>query len=258
MAAYARQFAELGRVSASVRYFGVPETPPTLVRVPVETAERALRALAARSDVDPSDIAVLGTAKGGEYALLAAATYPEITSVVAIGPTPFAWFGLGEGGEPFGCSWSLDGRTLPCVPEDEAAAKALRSKWSTREALSFRMLYEASRKQADLVRAAFFPLERIRGPVLCLSGDDDRVWNSRVHCELAMKHLKQKGHAYPDRAESYPDAGHLFYVARKGPATAINELQFSSFRMAFGGTPEADTRAAQTAWPAIERFLATP
>jgi len=251
----ARELAARGRVCASVRYFGAPGTPSALVRVPLELGGAALRFLRERDDVEPSELALFGSSKGGEYALLVAAHYPEVTAVAVVGAAPFAWFGLGEDGQPMGCSWTHEERTLPCVPEEEKASLLLRSKASAGEPLSFRPLYEASRKQRDLVKAATIPVERIHGPVLCLAGDDDRYWNSRAHCELLLNRLKERGHAHADRARGYPGAGHLFVAARQGPGAALNVLERQSFRIALGGSPEADARSAREAWTELEGFL---
>jgi dienelactone hydrolase len=119
-------------------------------------------------------------------------------------------------------------------------------------------LNEASRVAAppETLDAAFFPLERIRGPILCLAADDDQIWNSSLHCELALAHLHAHRHQFADAMISYPEAGHLFLNAESGPGSAMNRIQTASFEMVFGGTPEGDARAAADAWPRIHAFLA--
>jgi uncharacterized protein len=253
---WAEIFAARGYVATTVAYFGVEGTPRTLVEVPVEIAGRALSSVTERADVDRSRIAVLGRSKGGEYALLVASTYPEVRAVVAYVPTPFAWFGLGEGGMPTGCSWSRGTKPLACVAQDAAAGRQIGAMFMAHETISFRESYEKSRADQSAVDKAFFPLERIAGPVLCLAADDDRIWNSRAHCESAIAYLREHGHAFADRMISYPGAGHLFLSATSGPASAMSSAQLGSFRIAFGGTPDADARAADAAWAEIHAFLA--
>jgi dienelactone hydrolase len=251
----AEDFSRHGYVALSVAYFGAPGTQPTLVDVPVETAGDALHMIAARDDVDADRIAVMGSSKGGEYALLAASTYPEAKAVVAVVPSPFAWFGLGQWSAPTGCSWSRGGKTLPCVPQDAEAGRDVWQRMTAHQPVAFRAAYEQSRKDGRRVEAAVFPIERIDGPVLCLAADDDQIWNSRVHCELAMTYLSKHEHPHADRMISYPDAGHLFLLARQGPQSARNSAHIQSFEMLFGGTPEGDARAATDAWAQIDRFL---
>jgi len=256
MSKTAAAFAEHGYVATSVVYFGTAGSPETLVEVPVEIGGRAVQALARRADVEAAHVAVMGSSKGGEYALLVASTYPEVKAVVGYVQSPFSWFGLGERSMPTGCSWSRAGQPLACVHQDHAAGQAIWRQMQAGEPVAFRVSYEASRAvQADAVRAAFFPLERIDGPVLCLAGDDDQMWNSRAQCELAMTYLHERGHPYADRMISYPNAGHLFIIADRGPSSALNAVHEGSFEMRFGGTPDADAAAGSAVWPVIYAFL---
>ena len=118
-------FAAHGYVAVTVAYFGLPGLPKYLVNVPVEIVGRALRAVAARRDVNPAEIGIFGGSKGGEFALLAASTYPQIKAVVADVPSPVAFMGLGANDIPSGCSWSYRGKTLPCVPVSPDASAAI-------------------------------------------------------------------------------------------------------------------------------------
>jgi dienelactone hydrolase len=257
MSRSAAKFAAHGYVTASVSYFGSPGQQKTLVDVPIETVGAAVAALAKRSDVDASRIGILGGSKGGELALLAAASYPQIRAVVAIVPSPIGYMGLGANDAPTGCSWSKGGKALPCVPASEAADQKLGMAVMAHQPLVLRELYEASRlADPATTQAAFFPLEKINGPVLCLSGRDDQMWNSTAQCDLAMKELKCKKHPYADQAVAYPAAGHTFIGATKGPASAVTSIDSGGVVVALGGTNQGDADAAQAAWPAIWKFLA--
>lgn len=254
----ASMFAAHGYVAASVAYFKEPGLPQDLVDIPVETIGRALAAIAARPGVDASHIGIFGGSKGGELALLAASTYPQITAVVADVPSPFAWMGLGPYGQPQSCSWSMHGMPLPCVPADAAASDAIGQAFVQHKPLVLRALYDAS-MNADpaAVKASFFPLERIRGPVLCLSAADDQLWDSPAYCNMAMAYLHAHHHPYADRAIDYPDAGHTFLFAIHGPGSAVTSVPIGGgATMALGGTVDGDMHAAAQAWPTIWQFLA--
>jgi dienelactone hydrolase len=257
MAALAKAFAGHGYVGASVAYFGAPGTPSSLLNIPVETVGKALQTLTARSDVEASKIAILGASKGGEFALLAASTYPQIRAVIAYVPSPFAWFGFGANGIPSGCSWSKNGQPLPCVSQDPSAGQQIGQMFMQHQPISFRASYDESRKNEAAVKAAFFPLERINGPVLCLAGQDDQMWNSPAQCDSAMTYLHDHHHAYNDRTVTYPNAGHMFMIAYNGPKSAMNSVNTGSVTILFGGTPQGDANAAAAAWPAIYTFLAS-
>ena len=250
-------FAAHGYVAVTVAYFGLPGLPQYLVDVPVETIGRALRAVASRNDVNPTEIGIFGGSKGGELALLAASTYPAIKAVVADVPSPVAFVGLGANDSPSGCSWSYRGKALPCVPVSQAAEAAIGTEFQHGGPLVLRRLYDLS-LDADpaQVRKSFFHLERIDGPVLCLAGADDRMWNSPRQCAMAMTYLKAHHHQYADRSIVYPDAGHLFLFAMNGPQSAVVSAPIGGMVMDFGGTKAGDVAAAQRAWKTIWRFLA--
>lgn len=250
--------AQHGYLAASVAYFKEPGLPQTLVDVPVETIGRALAAIAARPDVDPNRIGILGGSKGGELALLAASTYPQIKAVVADVPSPFAWMGLGEYGVPMGCSWTLGGTPLPCVPPDTAAGEQIGASFTHGQPIRLRALYDASMNaNPAAVRAAFFPLERIHGPVLCLAGDDDQLWDSPAYCRMTAAYLQAHHHPYADRSIDYANAGHTFLWAIHGPRSAITSIPLGGgASMELGGTVDGDLQAAAQAWPAIWQFLA--
>jgi dienelactone hydrolase len=247
-----------GYVAVSVAYFKEPGLPQALVDIPVETVGRALAAIRARQDVDPDHIGIMGGSKGGELALLAASTYPQITAVVADVPSPFAWAGLGADGQPDGCSWTLGGKDLPCVPEDESgAAQQIGLEYENHEPLVIRPLYDAAMQAhpAD-VTAAFFPLQAIAGPVLCLSAADDELWDSPAYCTMAMQYLQSHHHPYADRAIEYPNAGHTFLWAMHGPASAVLSVPLpGGASVALGGTADGDVQASAQAWPVIWQFF---
>lgn len=258
MGRFAPEFAARGYVAVSVAYFGEPGLPQALVDVPVETVGRALAVVAARPDVDASHIGIFGGSKGGELALLAASIYPQIDAVVADVPSPFAWFGLGANGEPQGCSWTYQGRPLPCVPPNDAAGAQIGQEYMSHQPLVLRALYDASMNgDPAAVTAAFFTLERIHGPVLCLSGASDELWDSPAYCSMAMSYLRAHRHPYADRSMQFPNAGHTFLWATHGPSSAILTIPIpGSGGIALGGTAQGDEDAAAQAWPAIWAFLA--
>ncbi len=254
--------AEHGYLAVSVAYFKEPGLPQTLVDIPVETVGRALHAILARRDVDPDDIAILGGSKGGELALLAASTYPQITAVVADVPSPVAWPGLGPYGQPDHCSWTLGGKELPCVPESEggAAAREIQSEYAAHEPMTIRALYDQSLQTASaaVVNAAYFPLEHIHGPVLCLSAADDQLWDSPAYCRMTLAYLRAHHHPYADRAIDYPNAGHTFLWAIHGARSVVLSVPVpGGASIALGGTVAGDLQASALAWPVIWQFLAT-
>lgn len=254
MAAAAAQFARRGYVAASVAYFGAPGLPQTLQNVPVEPVGRALADLAARADVNGSEIAVFGGSKGGELALLAASIYPQIHAVVADVPSPFAWEGIPTGPSAPESSWTVGGKPLAYVAYSAAMGQAFADAYMNRTPLNLRKAYDASmRENAAQIPAAMFHLEKIRGPVLLLGADDDRLWDSDAQAELGIRYLREHHHPYADEYVHYPGAGHLFLFAT--PGHALTQVPMGPLQMLLGGTPQANLQAQAQAWPKIYAFL---
>ncbi|MBV8689567.1 MAG: acetylxylan esterase [Candidatus Eremiobacteraeota bacterium] len=257
MAYAAPRFASAGYVAASVAYFGLPGLPQVLEEIPVETVGKALDAMSARADVDPNRIAIFGLSKGGELALLAASTYPQIHAVVAGVPSPFAWQGIPQGPEATNrSSWAVGGKPVSFVPYASAMGASFAAAFGEHKPLDLRVGYDASMKEnAAAIPDAMFHLENIKGPVLLLAADDDHIWNSVAQSELAMAYLKSHNHPYNDAYQHFAGAGHIFLFAT--PQHAMTQASMGPLTLLLGGTKDANLRAAAQAWPEIFSFLSS-
>lgn len=254
MAPIAKRFAGFGYVAASVAYFGAPGLPKTLENIPVETVGAALNDVAKRADVDRDKIAILGGSKGGELALLAASTYPQIHAVIADVPSPFAWEGIAAGPGAPESSWTIGGKPVPYVPYSSAMGEQFMNAYTMHQPLDLRKGYDAAMtdNKADIA-PAMFQLQNIHGPVLLLAGDDDQIWNSDAQCAMALAYLQQHHHAYADKYVHYAGAGHMFLFARPGHAST--QAALGPMTLLLGGSDQANLTAANAAWPLIGQFL---
>ncbi len=254
MSRVAPEFAKQGYVAASVAYFGVPGLPSILELVPVETVGGALAELAKRPDVDPNRIAIFGISKGGELALLAASTYPQIHAVIADVPSPFGWESIPNGpvSAPHS-SWTIGGKPVAFVSYAAAMGQSIAQSFSQNKPMDLRPGYDASMTDKTAVAAAMFPLENIRGPVLCLGAQDDQIWNSPAQCSMTMAYLQTRHHAYADASQVYPGAGHIFLFAT--PQQPLVQAAENGTQILLGGTAQANVAAGQQAWATIFSFL---
>jgi dienelactone hydrolase len=108
------------------------------------------------------------------------------------------------------------------------------------------------------VAPATIPVERIAGPVLLVTGQDDQAWPSPVFAERVMACLDRHGFPHPHRHLSYAGAGHaiglphahgLPYVPTYGRAPATGPV------FAFGGNPRDDAFANADSWRQVLQFL---
>lgn len=243
--------ASHGFAALALAYFGVEGLPAQLVEIPLEYARGALDWLAAQPEVDGGRIAVMGGSKGAELALLLAATYPDaVRAVVAFKPSSVVWMGLpANPADNFRgpkSSWTLEGRPLPFV---SGAFTLDLIKPMLRQRAALVSSYVGGLKDAEAVAAAAIPAERIRGPVLLVSGAQDQLWPSTQMAAEVIKRLDE--HSFPYRHEhlAYGDAGHglsLPYL----PTTTIN-----SGTILLGGTPQGTASANADAWPKAVTFL---
>jgi dienelactone hydrolase len=112
-------------------------------------------------------------------------------------------------------------------------------------------------RDADAVRRAEIPVERIGGPLLMFSGKDDQVWPSDVFAERVVARLKAHRFTHPVEHYSYEHAGH--WMARPYlPTSDVRKVQIhpvTKHPNMFGGTPEGQARANEDSWEKLLSFL---
>lgn len=236
-AASAELLAAHGYAALALAYFGHGSTPAELLEVPLEYFDRALDWLGAHARVERERIALFGGSKGAELALLIASRRPAVRAVVAAVPSHVVFQGIG-GRWPRVSSWSLGGAGLPFVPYDVAG------RFRTTRVLSD--LYEDSLRDTAAAEAAAIPVERIAGPILLVSGSEDRVWPSRAMCERIEARLREHAFAHRVVHLAYDGAGHSALAPGFRPAGGTQT----------GGTAAANARARADSWCRMLAFLA--
>jgi dienelactone hydrolase len=99
-----------GYPAIALAYFGERDLPKELVDIPLEYFERAVRVLAASPHVDASRISVMGHSRGGELALLLAATFPHlIHGAIGLVPSDSVYPAPAANLR----AWTLHGKPLP-------------------------------------------------------------------------------------------------------------------------------------------------
>lgn len=252
----AEYYASLGYACLGLAYFGAPGLPQELARVPLEYFATALNWLAARPEVDPARIGVMGGSRGGELALLLGATYPRFRAVVALVPSGVVWPATTQ---KLQAAWTLGGRDLPYIPPSNTPpVVSTDDQGNTVYATAPAILGDLEKATAAERAAATIAVERTRGPVLMLGGADDQLWGSCTLSQVAVDRLAVTGHAreHGDHLECYPDTGHAIDQPDL-PTIGDDEayLPDAGAWFALGGKPAATARAARDADTRIRRFL---
>jgi len=245
-------FASHGFTALALAYFGTPPFPPTLVEIPLEYFGSALQWLVRQKRVNPYAIAVTGASKGGELALLLGATFPQIRAVVAYTPSGVIWQGqqvLGPQPSAPRAAWTLGGKPLPFLRYPTQPI----DRTSPRTAIAPSIL--AALRDVEAVEQATIPVERTRGPILLITGQDDPLWPAEL-AEIAVRRLAKQRFPFLVEHLSYPGAGHLIFFPPYGPTT-IRALRHPVLKRTFhyGGTTAGDAFARADSWPKVLAFL---
>ena len=221
-----------GYAALALAYFHYENLPQDLQAIPLEYFGEALSWMKQRPEINPDQLAVMGTSRGGELALQLGSMYPAIKAVVAYVPANVRY--------PACC-----GRMMPAA-------------WTWKgQGLAYAM--PGGRGPVNLANdtmAAAIPVEQTHGPILVLSGDDDGVWSSSTMTDAVMHRLKQAHFAYRYERLNYAHAGHRAGNPAIIPTWSGGVTQRQTGESEnYGGTPEGNAVSSLDAIPKVLEFL---
>jgi len=113
---------------------------------------------------------------------------------------------------------------------------------------SLTILHESALENEAAVERAEIAVERINGPLLLISGTDDRLWPSTRLSEIAMERLRRyEEHPSPYEHLRYEDAGHQ--IGTPGTDDTPFGREFGPFVL--GGSTESNRAASVDSWPRV-------
>src|SRR6266508_1319729 len=155
---------------------------------------------------DAALLAVMGASKGGEAALLVAATFPYVRAVVSVVGSGLLTQGISQDLRTGALldilrtpvpNWTWQGQALPYLPN--VVTPELEAVVAAGEPVALRLAFERALALGDLAPAATIPVERIHGAVLLISSSDDQGYGVAFHDvaahRLATHHHPQIGRA---------------------------------------------------------------
>ena len=249
-----------GLAALSLPYFAYDDLPKEMIEIPLEYFADAVGWLRARPEVGSAQVGVLGMSRGGEAALLLGASFPEVAAVVALVPSGVTGGGIGADFSAMGRSaWTLGDVPFQVFPppgdpltfQEAGAAFTARTPFAGAPAI-LRALDSAGTGIADVA----IRVERTRGAIFMMSGEDDRLWASSRLAEVAETRLHAAAFSYPFEHRRYPSAGHFACLPPNLPATSTSGRHpVVPMSFAFGGTARANAAASADLWPRIVTFL---
>ena len=249
--AMAGLLASHGYIAFALAYFGMEGLPKTLNQIPLEYFGKALAWLSDQPRVIADKIGVVGYSRGGELALLLGASYPQIRTVVAYAPSGVPWGAYPSAGNS---AWTQGGKDIPYV------SSFTQEQWD--EALAQRRVrpdsfdwYLIPLQDKALAEPATIAVEKINGPVLLISGKDDKLWPSSDLAEIAVLRFKSKGLGNAVQHLAYVGAGHSFGWPNVPTTVTRYKHSVSGEDLDQGGSPKETAYARQDSWLRMLAFL---
>ncbi len=244
-ASLAALLAGHGFAALSVAYFGAPGVPAALQRVPLEYFSEAIDQLRSQPGLENAPVAIVGTSKGAEAALLVATRDPRVTAVVAYAPSSVAWSCICQDSED--SSWTWNGEDVPSVGPGSDPDHATVPGEPITPAVHYRY---RMRHESD-IDAAQIPVDRIGGPIMIVAGEADALWPSGEMSREIQYRRAGAPHSAQDVFLTYPGAGHLIgKMYLPGGSTRV-----ARGRIETGGSSRANALAQADAWPQVIEFL---
>lgn len=251
--------ASHGYCALALAYFGKDRLPAELTEIPLEYFGQALQWLQNQEEVLPNKLAVLGISKGAEAVLLLASTFESIKAVVSYAPSAVVYEGLAGSEENQNkSSWSYQGKSLPFLSQAPSPSLLAYEQQCLRENIpvAFRSRYLFSFEQRGRDEQAAIPVEKVNGPVLLISGQDDQMWPSEHFGFLVEQRLKQRGFPHDVLHLTYENAGHKIGIPFL-PTTTLHQTYHpvADILCAYGGTPAGNAFASAHSWQHLFVFL---
>lgn len=255
---YAPVLASLGYDVVCLAYFAYEDLPKFIAAIPLEYFEEGFQW--AQRELGAETIAVQGASRGGELAIALASFLPQyIKGVIGIVPmytTSVGWDPAKGFGGP---SFTFRGEPIPhCGAGDDPDWDRVRLiGLADPKGYASTPEYRKTLEQPE-TRASPLPIERATGPVLLISGVDDKMWPSAWGSDLIINRLRAQGFTHPYRHLCLQETGHITpfpnTVTTFTPAVLHSLL---GIFLACGGTPAGTARASRQTWDATAAHYRT-
>ncbi len=170
-----------------------PGLPATLDHIPMEYFISAIDYAETVTAIDASRIGVVSGSRGSEAGFLLGILDSRVKSLAITTPSKVAWPGMSSSQS----AWTYQGKDIPAMdlPDIKNATQIQR--------------FEKALQDLGKVQKATFAFEKIGGPILLISAENDQIWPGTAMSHDIMAYLKAHDFKYAAAHYSYP-TGHSF------------------------------------------------
>jgi len=221
--AQGKLFASRGYATLAIQYFdyvAAPNTIPSLILdVPLEYFGTAIEWLRTKPFVTRNKVAIVGSSRGGEAALLVGSRYGDkLTAVVAARPSDIVWGDRANGTQSRNigvadelASWTWQGAPVPFLPMPKLLQELSdESTFNGIPAFKYRKAYETVESTATAAAraAARIDTRKIPVPIFACGGTDDQLWPASRYVERMKQARRFTRVGSRDRYVVTAGAGH--------------------------------------------------
>jgi pimeloyl-ACP methyl ester carboxylesterase len=251
---YSPLLASLGYDVLGLAYFNHDDLPDMLANIPLEYFEEAFQWM--RREFGCEKIAVQGASRGGELTLVLASYLPQyVNGCVAVVPMYATVSGWDHDTNQMGPSWTLDGSAIPYAPwEDEPMSMEALQRLGQGHPLGYAMapLFRSALEKDETRDNCSIPVERANGPILCVSGVDDAMWDCSWGSDIVINRLRAHGFKHRFKHLALRETGHLTPLPNQ--VTTFSEALYHPLAHVFltcGGNPQGAAQNSSLYWKEI-------
>ncbi|WP_375583222.1 acyl-CoA thioesterase/BAAT N-terminal domain-containing protein [Cyclobacterium xiamenense] len=245
-------FASEGFAVLNLKYFRYDGLPEGITEIPLEYVAKAYEWLKNQAEIDTARIGIMGWSMAAQLALLYAAHYDGLQYVVVEAPSNVVWFGWEDGKSSF----TYKGKGFPYAEYSEEDSERIELEMKEKGVQYHDgPKFQSAFKNEEMINQSAIEVEKIKAPILFISGKEDNVWPSFMMSEMMMKRLEQRHFQYEYAHYSYDKAGHNFAGGGQGCGIPYLPPEDYSNSAARGGTDEGNALAAIKSLEEILRFI---
>lgn len=259
---FALRLANEGYAALALAYFRYADLPETPLKIPLEYFSKAFDWMAGQHGIDSSKLVIIGGSRGAELALILGATFPVVKAVIGYAASSVVWSATGGISSIGRVAWTYQNQPLPRMKLGLSPellweiAKMVKCLIGKKPFYAVPLLKAALDNHSSVERSTI-QVEKINGPVVLISGDDDQLFPSTFMSEKIMDRLKKYKHPYPSRHYKYERAGHSINLPNLPPEEYPTQTThvLTNLVCELGGNREANEQAGKQAWDNVVAFL---